>query len=107
MNLKQIRILPIVQTRFVRVRAGQSFHPETIQHEHLQPAASAESWSLLTEKLVTMHRRLREAGERVASLKEAQAKLEQKVEGLEQMVQEFKRKVRRLRQKIKILRGVA
>ena len=107
LNLKQIRILPIVQTRFVRVRAGQSFHPETIQQEHLQPAASAESWSLLTQQLVTMHRRLREAGERIASLKEAQAALEQNVEGLEQMVQEFKRKVQRLRKKIKILRGVA
>lgn len=106
LNLKQIRILPIVQTRFVRVRAGQSFHPETIQQEHLQPAASAESWSLLTQQLVTMHRRLREAGERIASLKEAQAALEQNVEGLEQIVQEFKRKVRRLRKKIKILRGV-
>ena len=90
----------------MRVRAGQSFHPETIQQEHLQPAASAESWSLLTQQLVTMHRRLREAGERIARLKEAQAALEQNVEGLEQMVQEFKCKVRRLRKKIKILRGV-
>ena len=108
LNLKRLKVLPIVQARFVRVRAGQAFHPETIQLEHLPLAASAESWSLLTEQLMTMHRRLREAGERIAVFKDSQASLEQKAEGLqknveslEQMLQEFKRKVRRLRNKLR------
>ena len=101
LRLKNFRILPIVQTRFVRVRAGQSFHPETIQQEHLQPAASAESWTFLTNQLITMHRRLREAGERIGALKENQSGLEQKVENLEGALQEFRRKVKRLRMKLK------
>ena len=105
LTLKRLRILPIVQTRFVRVRAGQSFHPETIQQEHLQPAASAESWSLLTNQLVTMHRRLREAGERIAVLKEEQVNLGEKVEKLEGVLQEFKQKVKRLRVKLKNLKS--
>ena len=96
--------MPIVQTRFVRVRAGQSFHPETIQQEHLQPAASADSWSLLTNQLMTMHRRLREAGDRINLLKEEQVILGQKVESLEGILQEFKQKVKRLRVKLKNLK---
>ena len=104
LNLRRIRILPIVQTRFVRVRAGKSLHPETIQYEHLQPVASAESWSLLTQQLMTMHRRLREAGERIASLKLAQGALEHKVQTLKQTIQDCKRKVKRLRGKVKLLK---
>ena len=104
LNLTKLRILPIVQTRFVRVRAGQSFHPETIQQEHLRPTASAESWSFLTNQLMTMHRRLREAGERIAAFKVDQVNLEQKVEGLEEELQAFKRKVKRLRIKLKNLK---
>ena len=100
LNLRRIKVLPIVQARFVRVRAGQAFHPETIQLEHLPPAASAESWSLLTEQLMTMHRRLREAGERIGCLKETQASLEQNVESLELMLKESRRKVRKLRRKL-------
>ena len=90
LSLKRLRILPIVQTRFVRVRAGQSFHPETIQQEHLQPAASAESWSFLTNQLITMHRRLRDAGDRIAALKEDQAGLQQKVQRLRNKLKRFK-----------------
>ena len=106
LNLKRIKVLPIVQARFVRVRAGQAFHPETIQLEHLPPAASAESWSLLTEQLMTMHRRLREAGERIGCLKETQAGLEQNVESLELMLKESRRKVRKLRRKLESSEGV-
>jgi uncharacterized coiled-coil protein SlyX len=105
LSLQNLRILPVVQTRFVRVRAGQSFHPETIQQEHLQPTASALSWSFLTNQLMTMHRRLREAGERIGALKEDQAGLEQKVESLEGSLQEFKRKVKRLRTKLRNLKS--
>lgn len=90
LSLKRLRILPIVQTRFVRVRAGQSFHPETIQQEHLQPAASAESWSFLTNQLITMHRRLRDAGDRIGALKEDQAGLQQKVQRLRNKLKRFK-----------------
>ena len=104
LTLRRLKILPIVQTRFVRVRAGQSFHPETIQQEHLQPAASADSWSLLTNQLMTMHRRLREAGDRINLLKEEQVILGQKVESLEGILQEFKQKVKRLRVKLKNLK---
>ena len=100
LNLRRIKVLPIVQARFVRVRAGQAFHPETIQLEHLPPAASAESWSLLTEQLMTMHRRLREAGERIGCLKETQASLEQNVESLELMLKESRRRVKKLRRKL-------
>ena len=105
LSLQNLRILPVVQTRFVRVRAGQSFHPETIQQEHLQPTASALSWSFLTNQLMTMHRRLREAGERIGALKEDQAGLEQKVESLEGSLEEFKRKVKRLRIKLRNLKS--
>ena len=103
LNLKRLKVLPIVQARFVRVRAGQAFHPETIQLEHLPPAASAESWSLLTEQLMTMHRRLREAGERIAVFKDSQASLEQNVESLELMLKQSRRKVRKLRRRLESL----
>ena len=54
---------------------------------------------------MTMHRRLREAGERIGALKEDQAGLEQKVESLEGSLQEFKRKVKRLRIKLRNLKS--
>jgi len=103
LNLKRIKVLPIVQARFVRVRAGQAFHPETIQLEHLPSVASAESWSLLTDQLMTMHRRLREAGERIGCLKQTQVSLEQKVETLELMLKQSRRKVRKLRRRLESL----
>ena len=106
LNLKRIKVLPIVQARFVRVRAGQAFHPETIQLEHLPSVASAESWSLLTEQLMTMHRRLREAGERIGYLKQTQVSLEQNVETLELMLKQSRRKVRKLRRKLGSSEGI-
>lgn len=106
LNLKRIKFLPIVQARFVRVRAGQAFHSETIQLEHLPSVASAESWSLLTEQLMTMHRRLREAGERIGCLKQTQVSLEQNVETLELMLKQSRRKVRKLRRKLGSSEGI-
>ena len=53
---------------------------------------------------MTMHRRLREAGDRINLLKEEQVILGQKVESLEGILQEFKQKVKRLRVKLKNLK---
>lgn len=101
--LRKIRILPIVQTRFVRVRSGKALHPETTQHENIQHPSAAASWTLLIEQLMTTRRRLREAGEKMANLKETQNNLEHKVIELELSLKRFKQKARNLRRKVKAI----
>ena len=101
LNLRKIRILPIVQTRFVRVRSGNALHAEATQHEQIQHASSAESWTLLTNQLMTMQRRLHDEGERLANLKETQKNLEQNVVDLDLLLVKYKKRIRRLRRRLK------
>ncbi len=60
LHLNCITILPIVSTRFVRIRAGGALTPEQDMKEHLPDHAAAKSWSLLTKNLNEMHRSLNE-----------------------------------------------
>ena len=101
--LRKIRVLPIVQTRFVRIRSGKVLHPEKTQHENIQHPCAAASWTLLTEQLMTTRRRLREGDEKIENLKETQSNLEHKILELESSLYRNKQKVRKLRSRVKAL----